>query len=420
MSGLKEILYRYRWLTAIVLIALGIRLGAVLSMPAGINWRDGVEYDSYAASLISEHAYLNQWGYPSAYRPPGYPVFLVLTGRNPAATRTVQAILGAATVLLVYAASVKILGRREALLAAAITALYPLYIYAAGTYYPAVLLTLFMSGIFLLLIRARRGSSSIMAFWAGVLAGLMALTKGSCLPALGLAAVWLAMEKRPGMEESERSGNGSSIRNRLRPAVIFLIPILVITGSWGIRNYLALGSFQPLSTNSGYNFWLGNYPGVKADTGNRKLPGQREEELSIRKSHQGEVETSRAFLRRGLEYVRNDPGRFIRLSAAKAINLFRFYPSPMSRDLKWWEKLASALSYGAVLIPGVYFLVKNIRQSPEARLILLILIGYTVVHALFISKVRLRLPVDILLIISAAGGIRDLAARIGLNLLRED
>ena len=402
---------RHRWLIIIILVALGLRLTAALSVPKGIHWKDGLEYDSFAASLQQEQAYLNQWGNPSAYRPPGYPVLLLLAGRNSTAVRVVQSILGAVTALLVYLAGEKLMGRKGALLAAALTALYPLYIYAAVTYYPAVLLTFFLSALFLLIIQGRRQNSAGKILSAGVIAGLMTLTKGSFLPVVIISAVWLAAEKRPG-----NSGGGVSLR--LRHAAIFIIPVLIFTGLWGFRNYRALGSFRPLSTNSGYNFWLGSYPGAKADTGNRKLPGQREEELSIRKSHHGEVALDRAFFRKGLEHVREDPGRFAVLSISKALNFWRFYPSPVTRELKWWEKAASAASYGAALIFGICFLLIRLRTTPEARLILLIFIVYTAAHAIFISKVRLRLPLDSLLIVCAAGGIREIAGIMGLKLLK--
>ena len=403
---------RHRWLIIITLVALALRLTAALSVPKGIHWKDGLEYDSFAASLQREQAYLNQWGNPSAYRPPGYPVLLLLAGRNSTSVRVVQSILGAVTALLVYLAAEKLTGRKGALLAAALTALYPLYIYAAVTYYPAVLLTFFLSALFLLITRGRRQNSAGKILSAGVIAGLMTLTKGSFLPVVIIAGVWLAAEKRPG------SSSGDGVSPRLRHAVIFIIPVLIFAGLWGFRNYRALGSFRPLSTNSGYNFWLGSYPGVKADTGNRKLPGQREEELSIRRSHHGEVALDRAFFRKGLEHVREDPGRFAALSLSKALNFWRFYPSPVTRELKWWEKAASAASYGAVLIFGICFMLVRLRTTPEARLILLIFIVYTAAHAIFISKVRLRLPLDSLLIVCAAGGIREIAGIMGLKLLK--
>lgn len=414
MIGPEDKASRRRWLIIIILLSLVLRLAASLSVPEGIHWKDGLEYDSFAASLQKEHAYLNQWGNPSAYRPPGYPVLILLCGRNSTAVRIVQSILGALTSLLVYLAGRKITGEKAALLAAALTAIYPLYIYTAVTYYPAVLLTFLLSAVFLLITEGGRENSLKKIFAAGVLAGLMTLTKGSFLLPILLAAVWLAAERRGG--ESNRGK--VSLRLRLRDAVVFILPVLIIIGLWGLRNYRVLGSFRPLSTNSGYNFWLGSYPGVEADTGNRKLPGQRDEEFSIRRSHHEETELDRAFLRKGLEHVREDPGRFAVLAISKAVNFWRFYPSPMTRELKFWEKAVSAFSYGGVLIFGLFFLLAKLRASREARLILLIFIGYTIIHALFISKVRLRLPLDILLIICAGGGLREVAGMLGINLLK--
>jgi 4-amino-4-deoxy-L-arabinose transferase-like glycosyltransferase len=399
--------YRWRWILAIVLLALVLRLGVSLSTEPSISWSDGHEYDGFARSIAEKHEYLDQFGRPSASRPPLYPAFLSLTGRNTAVTRIIQSAIGAITALVVYAIAMRLFGRRKALLAAVFFAIYPLYIYAAAVYYPIVLLTLLLGGVFLLLTGALEEHSGSKAFWAGLLGGMLALTAGSYLVPLGLAFLWIIWESR-------RSGTA---RSGFRLAVLFLIPLLLVTGAWSIRNYRALGAFVPISTNSGYNFWIGNFPGTKATTGNRSIPGRMEEESALQNEFPGEVERDHAYYRKGLEHIKAAPGRFIILSIEKALNFWRLYPVPMSRDPKHWEIIACILSYGVLLPFGLYWLIRNVRGSPEVRLILLVFLSFTLFHALFISKVRLRLPLDMLLVISAAGGIGDLMKRFGLRTL---
>lgn len=402
----------WRWMPAIILLALVLRLGVALSIDPGIHWPDGIEYDGIARNIAEEHKYLNPWGKPSASRAPVYPVFLFVIGRNTTVVRIIQSCIGAFTVYLAYAVALRLMGKRKALLAAIFVSIYPLYIYAAGVYHPVVLLTLFLGCVFLFLTRALEENSGGKAFCAGLFGGMMILTKASCLLFLGFAFFWVVWESR----RLGCSWSGSK-KNCLRTAVLFMIPLLIMVGAWSVRNYYALGAFVPVSTNGGYNLWVGNFPGSKATTGNRSIPGRMEEELALRREHPGEVELDRAFYRKGLEYIKAAPGRFIALSIAKGLNFWRLYPAPMNRDPKLWEKAACILSYGVLLPFGFYWLIRNVRRSPAARLLILMFLSYTLFHAVFISKVRLRLPLDMLLAISAAGGIGDCAKRLGLRIL---
>ncbi|UCF06056.1 MAG: glycosyltransferase family 39 protein [bacterium] len=401
-----DIIRTGRWLLVIVLVALAFRLVSVLSLEPVVQWHDGEEYHRLAGSLFESRSYLSPEGRPTASWPPGYPVFLSLLGRKVLAVRLLQAFLGAITVLIAYSIARRYFGVRKSLLAATLLAIYPLHIYVAGVHYPVVLLTLLLGAIILMLLDTLEGGSLRKAFFAGLLGGIVALTAASSLLALVLAVVWLIWEGR------RRWG-----RLSLRLGLVFLIPMVLVVGAWSIRNYIVLGSPVVVSTNGGYNFWIGNYPGTRATTGNREIPGRVEAELDLRATVSGEVEIERAFYRKGFEYIKAAPGRFITLTLAKALNFWRFYPEPLSRGLRSWEKIASILSYGLLLPFGLYWVVRNARGKAGVRLVIIFFITYTILHAIYISKVRFRLPLDMFLLIAAAGGIGDLAKRLNLRLL---
>jgi len=392
-------------LILILLVALLLRLGYVLSLRPAIEWYDGTEYDRLAHSLKENKAYMAPDGSPTAFWPPGYPAFLALFRQGVAGTRVLQALMGTLTILLVYGIACRFHSKRKSLLAAAVVAVYPLHIFAAGVYYPVVLQTLLVAAIIWLLLSAVRQASKGEALLAGLLGGAAALTVPSILPALGFATVWLLWESRG--------------RWRVYLPVLFVAPIVLMVGSWTVRNYECFHCPVLVSLNAGYDFWLGNFPGTRAATGNREVPGRNQEERDLRTAYSGEAELDRAFFRKGIEHIRANPRRFVVLSMCKALNLWRVDPNPVTESLSTKRKLVCIFSYGLLLPFGLYWALRNISKSPGARLVLLFFMSYTLVHAILLSKVRFRLPLDTLLVIMAVGGLGDLASKLGWGLLEE-
>jgi hypothetical protein len=200
---------------------------------------------------------------------------------------------------------------------------------------------------------------------------------------------------------------GRGLGGRLALAIIFLAPLAVGVGGWSYRNARDFGRPVAISANGGFNFWLGNHPDVTATTGNRMTPGMRRELGAVYAKYRNPAVRDSVLFQTGLRYASSDPGRFVRLSAAKAANFWRLYPQPMTDvqpaagNARW----LSLLSFGLLLPFGAVWLLRSIRRSDGARLIFLVFISYTLVHAAFISKVRFRLPLDTYVLIYAAGAI---------------
>ena len=119
-------------LAAIVLLGFVVRLAYVLTLEPRSLWFDGERYSRLAAGLLEHGGYLTDQGRPTAYWPPGYPLFLAavyrLFGVDIVAVRVAQCLLGAATIAVVHRIATKVLDRAGARLAALATALYPLFI----------------------------------------------------------------------------------------------------------------------------------------------------------------------------------------------------------------------------------------------------------------------------------------------------
>ena len=385
----RDLAARRPWLlvAAICGLALLARVIYVLTLGPAIAWYDGEHYSRLAAGLVQTGRYDNERGHPSAFWPPGYPFLLAAVyrffGVNVTAVRLAQCLIGAAGVGMVQRIARRVVDPASTWLAALAAALYPLFIYSAGAFFPVTLLIALMAGVVLFVLLALERRSAVAALTAGALAGWEGLTNGSTLLAL-----------------------------------LYLLPLTLIVGGWTLRNQLVLGRPVIVSCNAGYNVWLGNYPGVQASTGNRMdQPGMNEEAARIWSQTGGEAVRDRAFSRRALAYIRADLPRFLRLSLQKGLGLWALYAEPMTenRPRMRLEKLASILSYGVLLPFALAWLFLTLRRNRISALILILFLSFTLVHAVSLSKVRYRLPLDSFVIIYGVGGaialLRTLARR---------
>lgn len=435
-----------RLLALILLAALVIRLVYVLSLEPRITWYDGREYSRLAVGLVEGRGYSTPWGTPTAFWPPGYPFFLAaiysVTGVSVTAVRICEAVLGSLVCLLAYLIARQCAGRgadrgagrSAALAAAAIAAAYPLHVYTVGSFFSVTLQTALVGAVAYCLLRAAARGSGACALIGGVLGGWAVLTAASVLPALLLGALWMAwVRARAGDDGASRldpalttgapgiTAAGNTAAARMRPrlwpaarlAILFLLPLLLIAGAWAARNQQAFGRPVLVSLNGGSNFWLGNYPGVTAATGNRWTPEMRAAWSALRDRYPDEAERDQAFYRQGIEFVQADPARFIWLSLSKAVYLWHLWPQPMT-DQGHPEALVilgSVLSYGVLLLPALIGLGRALSRRREAWLVLLFCLSYSAVHALYISKVRFRLPLDTFVIVYAVVGLSWILGR---------
>src|SRR5687768_14717961 len=114
-------------LTALALVA---RVVFVLSVDRdSFGFGDPAFYHYAASSLADGHGYLDLRGEPSASWPPVFPFvlapFYALFGSDPLTGELVNAVIGAACVPVIFLLVRQVFGRREALVAAALLALFP-------------------------------------------------------------------------------------------------------------------------------------------------------------------------------------------------------------------------------------------------------------------------------------------------------
>jgi 4-amino-4-deoxy-L-arabinose transferase-like glycosyltransferase len=238
-----------RWLApaAIVLLALVLRVGAVVADTGYAPGNDALEYDYLARSIAAgdgypQSGYLLQGG-PTAIRGPGYPYLLgavyALSGDSLTAGRFTSAALGALSVLLLYLIAKRLWGRRIGLLAAALAAVFPpLVLVSRDLVSESLFISLELGALLCVLNFRRSGGALRWAAAAGALCGLAALTRNTGIALLLplMLGVW-TLRRRPG--------------SLAAPAILLGCSLLVVV-PWLLRDESEFGRFVPITTSSGF------------------------------------------------------------------------------------------------------------------------------------------------------------------------
>lgn len=181
---------RARWLVAaglVLLAALSLRVGYVAATPGYRIVHDARDYDAHARSIAAGDGFARLGPGPSrvtAFRPPGYPLFLAgvyeLTGRERAddrgrivAGRIANAVVGTAIVALLGLLCAQLFDGRVALVAMVLAAVYVPLIAIGGSLMSEPLFTALLLGALTAAVAHRRSPHRVRwAVAAGLLGGL--------------------------------------------------------------------------------------------------------------------------------------------------------------------------------------------------------------------------------------------------------
>lgn len=248
---------RWAWWALATVLAFGACVRFRQPMPAANLEHDSLEYDTIARNLLAGHGYLGPPTEPflmatRAARPPLYPLFLaslyrcrwpVTSAQAVFRVVTAQRILDLLTCLLIFLLGRMLYGPAVGLLGALAWARYHRAALYSSSVLPETLAATLCIGFLLAAVCARSKGWAAAAL-AGLLLGLLAVTKPAILPlALVLVFCWLVARRR----------------DNLRSFVAFLLALTVTLAPWTWRNYRLFGRLVPVSTLGGVNLWIGNY-----------------------------------------------------------------------------------------------------------------------------------------------------------------
>jgi hypothetical protein len=363
-----------RLLTLLSLLALGLRVGYVLTEQERLIFPDETGYQQVARNILSgEGPQLSPDA--MAVRSPGYPVFLVrvysVLGRESLrAVWLVQAVLSALVVWQIFALAARAFGSNAGLLAAALAAVDPFQIYFCGRLLSE---TVFIT----LLLALMYGLMRMQDDWrwlalAGVCAGLGALVRPSLwyLTVFSFPFLVLAM------------------RNWRRAAVLVagLVAIQVVVAlPWMLRNQQRLGKLT-MTTMTGGSLY--------ESLGEGATGGPATMIVKWPPMPQGVTEVQRDAVLREVawQHAREHPVWALRLSLRK----FSRFWSPIlnfSSFRKWQYHIMSAVWYVPVM---ALFFVGAWRHRRFCRCWLWLLAPifyFTILHSIFVGSVRYRIPI---------------------------
>jgi 4-amino-4-deoxy-L-arabinose transferase-like glycosyltransferase len=414
-------LLRSRWLWGVVAVALVLRVALVIGTPNFSPLEDSAAYDINAVQLVTNGSFAPSLetlhAGASAYFPPGFSLLLAgvyeLSGTGAHARwdsgRVTEAVLGAIAVLLIALIAARLFGRRTALIAGAIAAVWPPLILVGSSLLSESLFIPLVLGAVLTALIYRDDRRSRWLLLSGVLIGLAALTRGNGL-FVAIPVAFLVWVDRPRLWW----------RHVTAPALV-IVATLVVLVPWTIRNAEVFHRFVPVSTDVG--FTLAGTFNATAQAPGRPFPAMWEmpqghiQQLYAQHPRTNEAAINDTLLNEALTYVGHHPSSVLKTWYWGTVRLLdltpaveRFY-APFERYPTWLAML-SVYTFWVLALAVIAALASRparraLRAAPPAL--------WGVPLALYLTTVLLngttrgRVPLDPFLILVVAVGASKLA-----------
>lgn len=404
--------YTLVWLVALMarlLYLWQIRQAPVFTLLMG----DGASYDAWARQIAN-----GDWlGKGVFYQAPLYPYFLgvvyVLFGTNLVVVRGIQIVIGATSCVLLAYAGRSFFSRTTGLLAAFILALYPTAIFFDCSIQKSVLDLFFICG--LLAIMGRLSEQPAAAWWvaAGVVLGLLVLTRENALVFLPIVFVWLFARWQR-----------EAWRTWLRWTGLFATGLVAVLFPVACRNLVVGGEFHLTTAQFGPNFYMGNgkdatglYRALRWGRGNAKT--ERDDATILAEQATGRKLTpsrvSHYWTSKALAEIGEDPGAWLRLMARKWLLVWNVSEVGDSEDQytysdwSWLLRVLNRFLHFGILCPlAILGICLTWGQRRRLWVLYTMLLGYAMSVALFYVFSRYRFPLAPMLILFAAAGLLGL------------
>jgi len=420
-------------LLTVIFVAILLRLfsalfqGNTATILPGIN--DQVSYDSLARRIVDGFGFsfaVDYWpmtraGEPTAHWSFLYTLYLAavykLFGPQPIIARILQSILvGGLQTYIIYRVAEKTFSKNVGLISAGITAFYIYFIYYSGAlmtepfYITGILYSLFVS--IQIAENADKKQDKKLGVALGIAIGITLLLRQVFLLFLPFLFLWIWIARF----SRKYSLPVASTLISFGLIALFILPV-------SLYNQARFHRLVLLNTNSGYAFFWGNHPiyGTHFVPILSESMGSYRDLIPEEVRHLDEAALDQELLRRGIQFVIDDPKRYVLLSFSRIPAYFMFWPSSQSSLL---SNISRTASFGIMLPFMLYGIFISLRKrwteksnrffmllaSPQGLLLTFILV-YSTIHLMTWALIRYRLPVDAVLIPFAAMAMQDLYRR---------
>ena len=397
---------------AIFGLALAVRLVHVWQLRSApffdLAMGDAQSYHAWGLEIAG-----GDWmGGETFYQAPLYPYFLglvyTLFGPSLLAVRLCQIVLGSAACALLAIAGRRLFSKEAGIVAGLMLAVYAPAIFLDGLIQKTALGLFLLCLLLALLARLVTEPGRPRAWlWPGVVLGALVLTRENALVFAAVLLGWLVVSRDTGRRHLARAGALT-----LGLALV-LLPVAA-------RNQAVGGEFLLTTAQFGPNFYIGNNP--DADGTYRPLvPGRGDPRFERRDATQiaerevgapltpGEV--SSYWTGRALEYVRTQPGDWLRLTGRKVMLTLNGSEVADTEDqlshADWSVplRLAGHVWHFGLLAPlGAAGICLTWGRRRQLRPFHLMLAAYAASVVLFAVMGRYRHPLAPLLMLFAAAG----------------
>lgn len=398
------------WVAVILVVALAIRVGFVVSHTSFRPFADAASYDHTAVALAVHGSYpqsaIAPSGGPTAFRPPAYPFLLaglyVITGTTHSASRFEVARLLSAVLSTGIVAVIGLIafvlwgGGAPTLVSMGLAAVYPPLITLGDAMLSEPLFSLLVLAALAAILMARRSGRPLRwAALAGIAVGLAALTRSNGIViALPLAAGLL----RP-----------SAIRSSLAPVAALVVAVLLVVTPWVVRNSLVFHRFVPISTQAGFTLAGAYNQASRSDHGRWIVPLMPPYNRLLR-AGENEEQLEQRFRSTALAYIGNHPAYVLEVGYYNLGRLLEFEGPGFEHAAAGENGVSNAVSdldvysfYVLAALAVVAAALGGLRRVP------LFVWGVPLVLALslvfVIADMRYRLPIDPFLILLVAAGL---------------
>ncbi|MBK7228439.1 MAG: glycosyltransferase family 39 protein [Ignavibacteriales bacterium] len=320
--------------------------------------------------------------FSSAYMPPGY-VFIILPFyfiENDFIINLIiislQILCSAAVIFFLFKLCANFFNKNIALVSTLIYAFLPEFIYACVSFSPTVLFHLLIV-LVLYRLQVHNKTNGLDILLPVLLAAIIYLRSEFILFVLLLIMFYI-------------------IYKQYRQALSYIVLILFLILPWSIRNSIIFDSLVPLTTNFGQNLYRGNN---SSDVGwwGEEIMIEKVKELPRDKSF--EIHLNQLYLNRAINYIKENPIRFVSNGFRKQFELWFFNLSDTRAKLLIY--LIPAISIFCLFIIGI---IRTFNVS-KYKYFYLFFLQATILSAIFFSLPRYQTMMKVLMLPFAVIGM---------------